>query len=209
MSAATARALHEIGLLHGLEGRRLAALECWRCALVLFEKAGPEHLPDVANVLGYLGKYQERARDYGRAREHFERALAIMSRRRPSDADLARLKVQTLVNLADLETIEHRYARAEALYLRAAATVDRILGADEREKAAILNGLGIVCRRTGRLREAEAFYRRALRVLERRLGPHHPSSVPVARNLAAVQRARRGARSITRADVRARAAAPR
>ena len=134
MSVAAACALHEAGLRHEMEGRRAAARACWRRALVLFEKAGPAHLADVANVLGFLGKQQEQAHDYEGARASYERAAMVVSQRRLTDPDLARLKVQTLVNLADLESIEHRHVRAEALYRRAEATVDRYLNGDEREK---------------------------------------------------------------------------
>lgn len=67
-----------------------------------------------------------------------------------------------------------RYARAESLFTRTGAIVDRALGADHPLRAQNLVDLAHLRLATGRPREADTLLARALGIRERTLGPAHP-----------------------------------
>ncbi len=84
----------------------------------MLEKAlGPQH-PDLANVLNTLGAIYEDRAEYKKSEECCRRSVAIMEEM-DGDGDIARIRVQSLVNLAGIYRVQGKYAEAEPLYLGA------------------------------------------------------------------------------------------
>jgi Flp pilus assembly protein TadD len=79
-----------------------------------------------------------------------------------------------------------KYARAESLARRA----ESIAAPDSIERAEILNTLGMVYRRRGRLEKAEPLYRESVALFERTAGPESPETAAAWNNLARVLQAR-------------------
>ena len=94
--------------------------------------------------------------------------------------------------LNDLVAIARRRgdtARAEALYRRALAVKEALLGPEHADVAITLNDLGALCHALGLEYEAEGHLRRALAVLERAVEPTHPALLACLENYRDVLRA--------------------
>jgi tetratricopeptide (TPR) repeat protein/adenylate kinase family enzyme len=77
-----------------------------------------------------------------------------------------------------------QYEKAEALYARAQAIADKILGSDSINRLSILNNLAILYENMGRLPEAEAMYKQSLAGKEKILGQNDLSTLQTLNNLA-------------------------
>lgn len=149
-------------------------------AIALLEAAvGPEH-PDVANVLNARGVVAQRQNDVELARRCFRRAWRIVQSSRPCgepsgvvDADdtIARIGVQALSNLGNLEREAGRWIRAGRTLKRAVRLARTLLGSDDLDTANAFNNLGMWCKFTGRFELGRKCYRRALTILRRHCGP--------------------------------------
>jgi tetratricopeptide (TPR) repeat protein len=109
-----------------------------------------------ASVAINLGKYEEAAAYYQRARAVFEKAYGT---EHP-------LPVGVLNNEAEVLWKLKRYRDAEPLFRSALAAKERLYAPENSSIAVSLNGLAGVLRDSGRASEAEPYYRRALAIRE-------------------------------------------
>ena len=108
---------------------------------------------------------------------HLRHVTAVALRREDAQAaTLANNLGYGLDMLAD-------YAAARALYERALAIRERVLGADHPHTALSLNNLAALLTATGDYAAARPLYERALDITERVLGMAHPNTTVVRRNL--------------------------
>ena len=70
--------------------------------------------------------------------------------------------------------LKQRAEEAEALYLRALAVKEKLLGAEHPDVAMTLNNLAVFYKSRQKLDEAAQLYRRALAIFEAALPPTHP-----------------------------------
>jgi tetratricopeptide (TPR) repeat protein len=82
-----------------------------------------------------------------------------------------------------------RYEKAEPLYRRALAILEKVLGPEHPDVVKALNNLALVYRAQGRYEEAEPLFQRALAIAEKALGPEHPNLGGGLSNLATLYRA--------------------
>jgi tetratricopeptide (TPR) repeat protein len=76
------------------------------------------------------------------------------------------------------------YGKAEVLFRRAVAIIERTSGPNHPSVAVRLNNLAGILHDTNRIAEAEPLYRRALAIDEQNLGPNHPDVASRLNNLA-------------------------
>ncbi|KAI9863316.1 MAG: hypothetical protein M1813_003758 [Trichoglossum hirsutum] len=107
-------------------------------------------------------------------------------------------KDYSLTNIASLGTSAHtfaslywnhgRYQEAEAMYQRALAGKEKVLGPDHLSTLSTVNNLGILYSDQSRTAEAEAMFQRALVGREKALGPGHQSTLSTVNNLGILYR---------------------
>ena len=95
-------------------------------------------------------------------------------------------QVEIIDALARLLQYIAEYGKAEALYGKALAIRERVLGEEHPDTAASYNNLAYVYARQGEYGKAEALYGKALAISERVLGEEHPSTAISYNNLAGV-----------------------
>jgi tetratricopeptide (TPR) repeat protein len=78
------------------------------------------------------------------------------------------------------------YAKAEPLYQRALAIIEKALGPEHPDTAVSLNNLAFLYDEIGAYGKAEPLYQRALAIREKALGPEHPDTAQSLNNLAMV-----------------------
>jgi tetratricopeptide (TPR) repeat protein len=173
--------LSQIGNVHQLMGRRVAAETCYRRHLAVSEEVeGSEHpntlssLNNLASLLDDKGDRDEAELLHRRALEARERLLG------PEDPDT----LSSLSNLAVLLRAKGDSAGSEALYHRVFEARERVLGAEHPDTLCTLNNLAIGLRADGDLAAAEPSLRRVLEVRERVLPPEHPDTLSSLINLA-------------------------
>jgi tetratricopeptide (TPR) repeat protein len=137
-------------------------------ALTIFEsESGPEH-PDVANVLGCLGRIHCERSDYASAEACFRRSAAIMRevRSQAVGPDIDRLTVHALTGLGDILRILGRYDQAEAPLREAIALGETALGQEDVDVVTAVNSLAVLFKYSGRFDEAADLYARVLAAAE-------------------------------------------
>jgi tetratricopeptide (TPR) repeat protein len=82
---------------------------------------------------------------------------------------------QSLNNPALLYDNQGQYAKAEPLYQRALAILEKTLCPEHPNVATSLNNLAELYNTQGQYAKAEPLYQRALAILEKALGPEHPT----------------------------------
>ena len=92
----------------------------------------------------------------------------------------------SLINLADLYRSMGAYSKAEPLYARALAIIEKVLGPEHPNTATSLNNLAALYLLMGAYSKAEPLYARALAIREKVLGPEHPNTATSLNNLAVV-----------------------
>jgi tetratricopeptide (TPR) repeat protein len=121
-----------------------------------------------------------RAGKYSEALPLAQAAAATLERTSPNSRDFA----GTLNNLAQLYGDLGRDDKAEPLFERALAIMERAVGIDSSDIAPEMNNLAALYERQGRFAEAEPLFKRALANCERALGPNHPDVGRQLNNLA-------------------------
>ena len=81
------------------------------------------------------------------------------------------------------------YAKAEPLYQRALAIMEKALGPEHPNTATALNNLAWLYQATGAYAKAEPLFERALAIMEKALGPEHPDTARSLNNLALLYQA--------------------
>ena len=145
-------------------------------ALLIFEEVcGLQH-PDVANVLNARGVVAQRQNDVELARRSYLRAWRIGRSHVDANSDkvdetIARIAVQALSNLGNLEREAGNWNRAGRLLKRSVRLARTWLGSDDLDTSNALNNLGMWCKFTGRFELGRKCYRRALAIIRRQCGP--------------------------------------
>jgi CHAT domain-containing protein/Tfp pilus assembly protein PilF len=121
-----------------------------------------------------------RAGKYSDALPLAQAAVATLERTSPDSRSFA----GTLNNLAQLYGDLGRDDKAEPLFERALAIMERAVGIDSSDIAPEMNNLAALYERQGRFVEAEPLFKRALANCERALGPIHPDVGRQLNNLA-------------------------
>ncbi len=111
-------------------------------------------------------------------------SFAKVEKANPMAAELLRICAFILNNLAELYREQGKYAKAEPLYVRALAILERHVGAEHPETARILGNLAVLYKMQGKYAQAEPLYVRALAIREQQLGAEHPAITSDLNNLA-------------------------
>jgi tetratricopeptide (TPR) repeat protein len=136
-------------------------------AAVIFEKH--DSSADLVDVLSDLGLTYKGEREYPRAVETFERAVALAEK--TFGADSARLGT-SVGNLGETYRMMGDASHAAPLLERAAALTEKAYGSEDRRYASALNNLAACYHYLQHdLVRAEPLYRRALAISEKVLGP--------------------------------------
>jgi tetratricopeptide (TPR) repeat protein len=122
-------------------------------------------------------------KDWASIRRYLPNALAsatLIEQYELAFPEAARLMHQVGTYLDD----HAHYIEAEALFQRALAIRERVLGSEHPDTASSLNNLAILYSKRGEDTQAEALFQRALAIRERVLGPDHPYIASCLANLA-------------------------
>lgn len=180
--------LHDSAVSYRAEGKYDQAESLGLQALMIFEKAvGPKH-PDVANILNNLAGIHVDRGEYAEAERLYQRSVSIMEKVSEGDADIERLRVQSLSNLAEFYRLQGRNEAAESLFKRALAIKEKLFGPNHPEVAMTLNKLAVLYKSQGRYTEAKLLYQRSLSGLKKALGPSHPNVTACSENYAQLLR---------------------
>jgi tetratricopeptide (TPR) repeat protein len=172
--------LNNIGSALEDQGDYAGALENYRRALAITEKAlGPEH-PAVAARLSNIGSALNSQGDSAGALEQYRRALAITEKALgPGHPDVA----TWLLNIGGVLDSQGDSAGALENYRRALAITEKALGPEHPLVAIRLNIIGGVLSSQGDYAGALEQYRRALAITEKALGPEHPAVATLLENM--------------------------
>ncbi len=175
------------------EALYLSAYEIWLALL------GEDH-PIIGVHLNNLGNLHHARLDLVRAKQEFERALALRENvLGPDHPDIA----GNLHNLALIVDGMGDHEQARQLLERALGIWERSVGLDHFNAAVTLTSLGNIAYQTGDLAQAEKDYTRALEIMEKVLGPEHLSIASLLNNLANVHNDRREYEQAKQLHVRA------
>ena len=191
----TAVELHEAALTSAASGDLNAAQDAIEKALRLLEEAcGGEH-PDVANILNARGLIAEQLGELETARQSFSRAEQICLGHTGDEtdvdtlADIARIRVQALINLGNLERVAGNYEMAGQVLDQAVRLARNVLSADDLDTSNALNALGMWCKFTGRFARGREVYQQALIILRQNFGDDdsHPAIASLYHNLGGLE----------------------
>ena len=141
------------------EGKYNEAFPLAKKALQIRERLLPRNDPRILISLSYLGDLYIVKRDYGTARETFERMLQMqVERTSPDDLSL----VSTMNRLAMLYSRQGDQRKAEDMYKRALAALEKAVGSESSQVAQSLFALGEFYRREKDFERAAASYKRSL-----------------------------------------------
>ncbi|MBA2685247.1 MAG: tetratricopeptide repeat protein [Gemmatimonadaceae bacterium] len=118
--------------------------------------------------------------DFARAEQSF---LAAIREATQLGADNVRL-ASSLSNLGQLKYKQKDFAQAEALFHRALAIRERVLGPEHFGLVQNINNLAALHYARGELNQAEPLFQRALGISEQHLGESHPDVAVTLNNLA-------------------------
>ena len=174
-------AMHEIGKLYFLLGRRAEAKAILQQVLEVWEKAlGLEHfltlgvVTNLGSVYGQLGEPAKAESMHKQALEGYEKTVGVES--------IAAL--HTVSNLATNLMVEHgRLIEAEALYKQALEGQEKVDGPKNVSTLMTASNLGALYLKQRRLPEAEPMLKRAYEGFKKILGPEHTSTLSVTYNL--------------------------
>ncbi|MEM9459548.1 MAG: serine/threonine-protein kinase [Myxococcota bacterium] len=159
------------------------ALEHYRRALSIYERAlGPED-PELARVLTNIGLTLQEQGKLDDALEHLDRALEIEEHALgPEHPELA----SVLINIGLTRQAQGKLDDALALYQRSLALVQQALGPAHPRLASSLHSIGRVLAGQGKHDGALDHYRRALALIEQARGPEHPDVAVMLINIGGV-----------------------
>jgi len=156
-SETQAIALHELGLLFQTRGETERALRSLQDAVALWQRIpGPEARENEANSRTGLGGVYAAAGDWKNALAEHRRAFRLRKRFSPPDK-------QAISALQIGAALRHTTPFLAPTFLKKAWQLQSG-GADAHDRAATLNGLGLVLAGLGRLEAARTRFREALRL---------------------------------------------
>ncbi len=126
------------------------------------------------------GKMARTLADYRQAQDWLEQLLKIREAEKKEDTNLA----SAMYNLAWVYKSQGCYDKAEPLYKRTRAILEKTLGKDHHEVVTTLNNLADLYIKQGRYDDAEPLYRRTLAILKKTLGKNHNDVATTLKNLA-------------------------
>src|SRR5215467_5996653 len=107
--------LHDRAVELRSKGGYREAKKCSLEELKIFEEEMGRSNPDVANILNNLGGVYEELGEYNEALNALKRSVKIMEKFDEDDADLKRLRVQSISGFATIHRVMGKYDRAETL----------------------------------------------------------------------------------------------
>ena len=137
-----------------------------------------------ARLAAKLGLLYDRVRDGDRARDYFEKALALYEKAQDHSQH-----VMLLNQLGALCRKDGDYAAAEKNYQRAVEAAMALHGPSHPEVSTALNNLGVACTETRDFVRAESYHMQALAIRETSYGAMHPEVAQSMANLAVVYHA--------------------
>jgi serine/threonine protein kinase/Tfp pilus assembly protein PilF len=168
-SQETGRAMQELGRLRYQQDRLADARSLLEKSLQISESTQAPAI-DVSALLEDLAAVYTSERQWGLARQTYERALEIDRRILGDDHPRLGMHIGNLAlvtqNLGDLK-------QAEALYRDAIRRKERAYGVNSAQTAAPQTNLGTLLQREGRLDEAEPLFRKAVDSTLAKWGPDH------------------------------------
>ena len=115
---------------------------------------------DLIKIFGGLGNYYKVQGDYNNAELRLDNGLFLCKIRFEEEhLDTAQIKHR----LAEILTLKSQYEQAEALYLEALKTRQKLLGEKNIDTVSSIDGLGLVYLDQGKYEQAEANFLKALR----------------------------------------------
>jgi tetratricopeptide (TPR) repeat protein len=177
---AAAMLASNLGVLRADQSRFDDAVEQFRRAIEIRERAFGEETPNLATALNNLGSVLYMQGDYEGAIEVHRRALEI--RERVLGAEHPDVGM-SLENMGIAFVALGKHDEAVEHLTRAVAVTEKALGADHPQLAGPLNNLGSALEGVGKREASLASYRRALSITEENLGPDHPRVADSLANL--------------------------
>jgi tetratricopeptide (TPR) repeat protein len=163
-----------------------------RRALSIFERQPGTDPRDIVRALLCIAGARENLRDHIRAEAEYRRASDVLDRL-PESADtldVQALRIETLRGLASVKLALGRDQQAEATLRQALDVARHIAVSKPSDVATILDDLGLLCRRAGRLAEASRLHYRALAIIEQALSAEHPLAGTILYHLGILEYAR-------------------
>jgi Tfp pilus assembly protein PilF len=174
--------LNNLGTAYYELGRFRDAQRAYEESLLLRRRLGDGESRDAARTLSNLGAVYLELRQVAKARVTLEQATRALEFQDPDGLPITGV----WVNLATAYKDERRLDEAEALFRKALAARERILGPAHRDVAMALNNLGVLLRDRRQLVDAQAMLERAAEAWEHTLGPDHPQVAAGLHNLGVV-----------------------
>lgn len=161
-------------------------------SIEIFQNAEGENSPDAANLLNVLASMRDERGDYEGALEAAQRAINILDAlgENFSGEDAARIRIEALSRLGNVQRHLARYPEAEIILKRALALAIAEFGEASDEASNARNNLGILYKYTGKFDDAKILYETALANIEREYGREHISTASLYHNLGGLEHAR-------------------
>ncbi len=175
--------LNNVGAVLMQQGDLDGALDYYRQALAVWERAlGPRH-PNVATPLNNIGLALRQQRELDGALEHYQRALRIWEDALgPQHPDVA----GSLNNIGGVLQMQGRLDEAREYYEQALQIREDALGSEHPDLAETLVNIGTLLQTQDRLEDALRYHERAFTLWERALGPEHQSLAVALNNIGMV-----------------------
>jgi len=152
---------NNLAIMYFFAGEVQRAIEINEAALQKLQVIVPMS-PPVMRISSNLGLFQKELQNFDAARTHFLRDLEICKRYFPRSQSL----IDSYSNLGNFERAQGRYLEAENYYRETLALIDEV--GEDVDKAAVLNGLGLMYSSLGKYQKAENTLFECLRVVERK-----------------------------------------
>jgi len=183
--AELADAMHDLGVLHDIQGDHDEAERVFREKIELCRSGVIDNETELGRSLNSLGIVLWNQGQYRESESCLEESLEIRERDHgETSGEVAR----TLFNLGAVVKMQGDFARSEVLFIRALAIERRRLDPDHPDIAASLNNLGSLYLDIKRYGDARRCTEEALGIWERAFEPGHPDIGIAVHNLGNITR---------------------
>ena len=170
---ATLRTMNDLAFWLGVMGRWSEAEELHRDVLERRRRRYGDVSGETVWSVSDLGVVLMRQGRYAEAEPLLAKAIRIWRRvRSPSEPDSLR-EVIFKSSLASLYQGQRRYVEAEAIFVEALATIERVMGPESGHTISAMKDLAVLYSVTGRQDQSEKLLRKTLEASRRVLGPRH------------------------------------